>query len=229
MPGPSRHCLAAAALLLIAPALTRGQGTPEAALTYEQHVRPIFKALCFQCHGEEEHPKAGLDLRLVRRMTAGGKGGPAVVPGKPGESPLWDRVEADEMPKGEKKLTAGQKEVVRRWIAEGARTARPEPADPRDARFTEEELSFWAFQPVRRPAVPDVRDLGAEIRNPIDAFLAAKLGEKGLCFSPAADRRTLIRRATFDLTGLPPTPEEVEAFTCDAADDAYERLIDRLL
>jgi hypothetical protein len=116
---------------------------------------------------------------------------------------------------------------LRRWIAQGAKTARPEPADPRQARFTEEELSFWAFQPVRRPALPCVS--GTSVRTPVDAFLAAKLHERGLSFSPEADKRTLIRRATYDLHGLPPTPEEVEAFLRDDAPDAYERLIDRLL
>jgi hypothetical protein len=225
----SRHPLAAATLLLLAvPALGRGQGTTDSSLTYERDVRPIFKALCFRCHGENEKPKARLDLRLVRLMKAGGKSGPVVVPGKLGESLLWERVEVDEMPQGEKKLSAGQKDVIRRWIAQGARTARPEPADPRDARFTEEERSFWAFQPVRRPAIPPVQASDG-VRNAVDAFLVARLRDKGLRFAPEADRRTLIRRATFDLLGLPPTPEEVEAFVRDPDPAAYETLIDRLL
>jgi hypothetical protein len=229
MPGANPYPLAvAAALVLAAPVVCRGQAPPEAPVTYEAHVRPILKALCFQCHGEEEKPKGNLDVRLVRLLRAGGKSGPAVVPGRPEASELWRRVEADEMPRGEKKLTAQQKDLLRHWIAQGAKTARPEPADPRDARFTEEELTFWAFQPVRRPEVPPVSP-EYHVRNPVDAFLAANLKEKGLRFSPAADRRTLLRRATYDLLGLPPTPEDVEAFLKDDAPDAYERRIDRLL
>src|SRR5262245_27661155 len=88
---------------------------------------------------------------------------------------------------------------------------------------------WWSFQPVRRPAVPESRNPKFEIRNDIDRFILAKLAEKGLTFSPEADRRTLIRRMTFDLTGLPPTPGEVEAFAADKAPDAYEKLVDRLL
>lgn len=217
--------LAALALLVLHTATSRaGEGT----LTYEQHVRPILKAHCFQCHGETDPPKAKLDLRLVRLMHQGGHSGPAVVPGKPEDSELWKRIQANEMPKGPKKLSAEQKTVLRTWITQGARTARPEPADPNQARFTEEERSFWAFQPVRQLTVPAV-PADFKIRNPVDAFLAEKLAAQGLHFSPEADPRTLIRRATYDLTGLPPTPAEVEAFLADGQPDAYERLLDRLL
>jgi hypothetical protein len=200
----------------------------EKPLTYEKDVRPILKAACFQCHGEEPKPKAKLDLRLVHLMRQGGRSGPAVRPGRPDESLLWQRVAADEMPKGPKKLTAAQKAVLKAWVAQGARTARPEPDDPALARFTLEEFNHWAFQPVRRPPVPAVGP-AAGVRNPVDAFLRAALGGQGFGFSPEADRRTLIRRATFDLLGLPPTPEEVTAFVRDPGPDAYERLIDRLL
>jgi hypothetical protein len=128
-----------------------------------------------------------------------------------------------------KGLQPHEVEVIRRWIAAGAVTARPEPesigAGP---YFTEEERTFWSFQPVHRPEVPSTPG-GFDVRNPIDAFLGVQLRDKGLPFSPEADRPTLIRRATYDLLGLPPTPEEVAAFVTDAAPDAYERLIERLL
>lgn len=217
----------AVSLFFAMPALAQ-DGKPPAPLTFERDVRPILKALCFACHGEDGQTKGKLDLRLVRLMAKGGRHGTAIVPGSPEASLLWQRVEAEEMPKGEKKLNAAQKETLRRWIAQGAKTARPEPADPTKARFTEEELSFWSFQSIRHPEIPRLVS-PPRLSNAVDAFLAAKLREKGLHFSPEANRRTLIRRATYDLLGLPPTPEEVEAFVNDKEPDAYERLIDKLL
>jgi mono/diheme cytochrome c family protein len=201
-------------------------GTP---LTYENHVRPILKAHCFECHGESKKPRGGLDLRLRRLMVEGGETGPAIEPGKRDESLLFERVLKHEMPPGKVKLKKGEIEIVGRWIAEGAKTAKPEPEDIAPGLFiTEEERAFWAFQPITRAAPPKVKN-GARVRNPIDAFLLAKLEEKGLSLAPEADRRTLIRRATFDLLGLPPTPEEVEAFVKDTKPEAFERLVDRLL
>ena len=205
-------------LLFVAPLAGRAED-----VTFEKHVRPILKAACFQCHGEEEKPKGKLDVRLPSLMVKGGSSGPAVVPGKPDESPLVERIEADEMPEGGKKLTKEQKAVIRRWVAAGAKTARPEPKNPDDLRITDEERAFWAFQPVRKPVVPT----GAS--NPVDAFIDYTLARHGLKPNPLADRRTLIRRVTFDLTGLPPTPAEVETFLKDDSPTAYERLIDRLL
>jgi hypothetical protein len=198
-------------------------------LSFERDIRLILKAHCFHCHGEEPKPRGGLDLRLVRGMMRGGGLGPALVPGQRDESLLWVRVEEDEMPPVDKKLSAQEKALLASWIDQGARTLRPEPEDlPPGPVLTEEERAFWSFQPIRRHEVPAVR--GSEgVGNPIDAFLLAKLEANGLSFAPEADRPTLIRRATFDLTGLPPTPEEVEAFVHDPAPDAYERLIDRLL
>lgn len=241
------------------PALADEAVNPSASVTYEQDVRPILKAHCFQCHGEEGTPKAGLDVRLRRLIAAGGKSGAAIVPGKAEQSLIYQRVSKREMPPGEKKLSAEEIEVIGRWIAEGAKTARAEPAEIGEMLITEEERSFWAFQPVKRSEVPEVtpprlpseagehegsalsqegEHVGSatsqageatRVRTAIDAFLLAKLREKGLSFAPEADKRTLIRRATFDLLGLPPTPEEVAAFLADASPEAYERLIDRLL
>ena len=193
-------------------------------LLFETDVRPILKASCFHCHGEGGETEGGLDLRLVRLMVEGGDSGSALAPGEVAESLIWEKLLSDEMPKGDKKLSAEEKATIRDWIAQGARTARPEPEDANDARFTVEELGHWAFQPVQKPAVPD-----GEMMNPIDAFIAARLEESGLGFSLAADRRTLIRRLNFDLIGLPPGAEEVSAFLADESADAYEKLVDRLL
>ena len=208
-------------LLALCSALIIG-GDP---LTFEKDVRPILKQHCFLCHGELPKPKGGLDLRTVKMMKKGGESGPVVKPGDLAKSRIWERVFADEMPEGPKKVSAAQKAILKRWIAEGAKTARREPDDPNLARYTPEELSHWAFQPMKSIAPP--MNVG---RTEIDRFLLAKLDAAGVKgFSPAADRRTFIRRATFDLTGLPPTPEAVEAFVADSAPDAFERLIDRLL
>ena len=216
-------------LLYIAPSGSVGADTTPGApaLTYEQHVRPILKVACFHCHGEHDETPGGLDVRLVRLLVAGGDSGAAIVPGDVQGSLLWRRIAADEMPKGENKLTASQKETIRRWIEQGARTARPEPECVEEARFTLEELEHWAFQPVSEPAVP--QPAGYELRTPIDGFIARRLAAEGLPFSEAADRRTLIRRLTFDVIGLPPAPQDVERFVEDSAPDAYDRLVDRLL
>ena len=196
-------------------------------LFFEQHVRPILKAHCFHCHGEDHELRGELDVRLVRLMVQGGASGQAIAPGNAAESLLWQRIEADEMPEGTKKLTVDQKRTIREWIDRGAGTLRPEPEDVEQARFTPEELSHWSFQPVTRPAIPV--SSYHEHDTPIDHFIRARLGEESLDLSPAADRRTLIRRLMFDLHGLPPTRGEVERFVHDHAPNAYARLVDRLL
>ena len=194
------------------------------ALTFEKDIRPIFKTHCFQCHGEEGKTKGGLDVRLKRLLMKGGEHGPAIVSGRPDSSLLYKNIVSGEMPKGGKKLAPAEIALIRAWIDKGAPIARAEPEDPNAALITEEERAWWAFQPLRKPAVP-----ANGATNPIDAFLLARLKQKGLSLSLAADRRTLLRRATFDLTGLPPTPEETEAFLKDTAPDAYDKLVDRLL
>lgn len=197
------------------------------AITFEKHVRPILKAHCFQCHGEDAELSGGLDVRLARLITAGGESGPAVAAGEFEKSLLWSRISTDEMPPKGKKLSNLEKQAIADWIQQGVKTARAEPERPEEARFTEEELSYWAFQPVQPfvpPESPSPNDGGA-----IDAFVASKLAENGLAFSPAADRSTLIRRLTLDLHGLPPTVEQMDQFFQDSAPDATEQLVDRLL
>ncbi len=194
-----------------------------APVLFEKDIRPILKAHCFQCHGEDGREKGDLDVRLTRLLLEGGEHGPAIVPGKPNNSFLYKKVLSGKMPKDQKKLNANEIELIHNWIAQGAKTARPEPEDPDAVGITEEERSFWAFQPITNPHVPKIA------KNPVDAFLLRTLKAKELGFSEQANRRTLIRRATFDLTGLPPTPEEIKKFIEDKSPKAYEQLLDRLM
>lgn len=225
----SRLTIAAVALVLLAlPAAVRAQQAADAVF-FEQHVRPILKANCWNCHGETAKPKGGLDLRLARFLAQGGDSGPAVVAGKPKESLLLDRVKSEEMPPGKKKLTKKEIEVLERWIAQGAKTARPEPEKLGHGFFiSPDDEAFWSFQPIRKAEPPKVKN-AANVRTPLDAFVLKRLEDKGLSLSKEADRRTLIRRAYFDLLGLPPSPAEVDAFVKDTAPDAWEKLLDRLL
>ena len=192
-------------------------------ILFERDIRPVLKAHCFHCHGEDGKEKGNLDVRLKRLLLEGGKHGPALVAGEPENSLLLKMIKSGKMPKGQAKLPAEEIELIGEWIAQGAKTARPEPVDPDAIGITEEEYNFWAFQPTQDPKVPE------DATNPVDAFLLRQLRAEGLQFSKAADKRTLIRRATFDLTGLPPTPEEIKNFVEEESPDVYAKLIDRLL
>ena len=181
---------------------------------FDRDVAPLLAARCLDCH---RGPKAKGDLALSRRATAL----ESVAPGKPDESELWRRVAAGEMPP-KRPLPDAERTVLREWIAAGAKWG-SDPVDP--FRFTTNSRAgydWWSLRPVARPAAPAAG-------NPLDAFIRAKLTDSRLSPSPPADRRTLIRRVTFDLTGLPPTPEEVSAFLADTSPDAYEKVVDRLL
>ena len=192
-------------------------------ILFERDIRPVLKAHCFHCHGEDGKYKGDLDLRLRRLILEGGEHGPALVAGQPEKSLLLQKIRNGKMPKGQAKLTEEDIARIGEWITQGAKTARPEPEDPDAVLVTEEERNFWLLQPIKNPPVPK----GAQ--NPIDAFLLRALKAKKLNFSPPTDKRTLIRRATFDLTGLPPTPEEISTFINDSSSEAYSNLIDRLL
>ena len=197
--------------------------------TFETAIRPILKAACFECHGEGEKLSGNLDLRLRHLVVKGGTSGPAIAPGKADASLLLKRVRLGEMPPGKKKLSAEQIAVLDRWVANGAKVTGPEPATIAPGLLiTPEDRAFWFFQPVKRPTVPATTK-DDHSRTPIDAFLLDKMRGKQLAFAPDADKRILIRRATFDLTGLPPTLAEIDAFIQDNAADAYEKLVDRLL
>lgn len=184
-----------------------------AKLEYNRDVRPILADTCFKCHGFDKNTREA-DLRLdVREAAVADLGGyAAVVPGNPAKSEIWKRItttdEDDVMPpkKEHRQLSARDKEVIRRWIEQGA-----------------EYQPHWAYLAPQKPAVP------AGAPHPVDAFIRARHAELGLTMSPAADRRTLARRLYLDLLGVPPKRAEVEAFVGDAQPGAYERLVDRLL
>jgi mono/diheme cytochrome c family protein len=198
-------------------------------LTFERDVRPILKQHCFQCHGEGEKPKGGVDLRLRRFMLKPGKDGDTVLsPGKPTESELVQVLIHGEMPEKGKPLKPEQIALIQQWVAQGAKTARPEPAEVPKYFITEEEREFWAFQPIQRGNPPAVKN-AALVRTPVDSFLLAKLEAQGLRFNPEADKATLLRRVWIDITGLPRTPAELDAFLDDDRPGAYERMVDRAL
>jgi hypothetical protein len=202
---------------------------PPDQLTYEQHIWPIFRAHCFDCHGADEAKKGDLDLRLVRFMQTGGDTGSALTPGKPDESLLIQRIRKGQMPPGEAKVSAAELQIIEKWVAQGARTVRPEPeAIPPGLGILPEEREFWSFHPIVRPAVPASAAM-EQVRNPIDAFLLAEMKPAGLTFSAEASKLTLLRRVYFDLLGLPPSATETEQFLADNAPDAFERLVNTLL
>jgi mono/diheme cytochrome c family protein len=184
---------------------------------------------CLECHNGSDR-KGGLDL--TRRETAlkGGDTGPALDAGHPDRSLLVERIEQGEMPpEGRSQLTKDERALLRQWVADGAKWS-TDPIDP--LRFTTARRAgydWWSLAPIKPVAPPSIQNPKSKIQNPIDAFIHAKLAENGLEPSPPADRRTLIRRLSFDLIGLPPTPAEVEAFAADQDERAYERLVDRLL
>ncbi len=209
---------------------------------FEQKVRPLLAENCYSCHGGKKQ-KGGLRLDSLEAILKGGEAGPVVVPGKPGESLLVEAIHYQglEMPPTGK-LALEKIAVLTRWVSLGA----PWPSRDRLAhagstsvRPTQSPLvaasrALWSVSPVRRPAVPDFAKPGRSdwadwSRNPIDRFVQTALLDRGLTPATEAGKPALIRRVTFDLTGLPPTPEEVDAFLADDAPDAYERLIDRLL
>ncbi|MHA3772198.1 DUF1549 domain-containing protein [Verrucomicrobiota bacterium sgz303538] len=216
-------------LLLTALVVLSVRNAEAADLTFERDIRPILKTHCFHCHGEGEELKGGVDLRLKRFLLKPTEDGAHVmVPGKPEESEMVKLIREGEMPKKGRKLTAAELATLEQWISHGAQTLREEPAEVPKFWITEEEREFWAFQPIRHPEPPVVKN-PARVRTPVDAFVLAKLETQGLDFAPEADKPTLLRRVTLDLTGLPPTPEEVDAFIGDNTPEAYDKVVDRLL
>ncbi|MCA1684375.1 MAG: DUF1553 domain-containing protein [Planctomycetia bacterium] len=208
----------AAAGVVLSLAMTLAAGPRRAgAVDFNRDVRPILSEACFACHGPDKAKRKG-DLRLDTRDGAFAAEG-VIVPGKPDESELMARLVSDDPdermppPGSGRSLTKAQVDLLRRWIAGGA-----------------EWKGHWAYIPPERPPVPDAS--GAPrgfVRNDVDRFVFAELAERGLTPSPEADRVTLARRLSFDLTGLPPTPAEVDAFVKDTTPVAYESMVDRLL
>ena len=229
--------------LVTAPLVAQEPPRPATIEHFEKKIRPLFLAHCSRCHGADPAKlKGGLDLTTKAGLLSGGDTGPAVVPGDPERSTLIQSVrylgDLKMPPKG--KLSDREIADLTDWVKNGApwpeSPARPAPS-PNPVRgsgprplFTDEQKTFWSFQPIRDPAIPSVTyPSGAPVSHPVDAFLQAKRQEKGLAPAKPADKRTLIRRVTFDLTGLPPTPEEVDVFLHDQSDDAFAKVVDRLL
>jgi hypothetical protein len=227
-------CLIAGLMILYGAGCAPAQ-PPEPAVFFEQKVRPILQTNCFTCHSHAaKKSKGGLVLDSRDAILTGGDRGPAVVPGKPDESLFLKavgRLDDDLKMPPTGKLADEQIATLREWVQLGAPwSAKPTAAAARPkGTITDEDRKWWAFQSVKAVAVPDVHNPKLEIQNPIDAFVIARLRAVGLTLAPPADRRVLIRRVTFDLTGLPPTPAEVEAFVNDPSTGAYEKLVDRLL
>jgi hypothetical protein len=205
------------------------QGLPEAralqagALDFRRDVEPILKTSCYGCHSGPS-PKSNLRLDAKAAVLKGGIGGAAIVPGDSNDSRLIHRIEGaggePRMPLGRPPLTPAQIATLRHWIDSGAPWAKDELAS--DGKIER----HWAYLPPVRPLVPKV---SGPVLNPIDNFILARLAQDGMTFSPPATKEKLMRRVTLDLTGLPPSPKEIDAFLADSRPDAYERLVDRLL
>jgi hypothetical protein len=200
---------------------------------FEREIAPILVSHCLDCH-QPNKGSGELDLSTRASLLKGGEQGAAVVPGKPAQSLLVERISAGEMPPPDAKeahpLSKAQVELLRAWIAAGASWPdgrqlgiHERPIDLDQAR------QFWSFQPVRRPALPSIRDPQSAIRNFVDSFILDKLTAANLTLSPPAPKRDFLRRLSLDLRGLPPSLDEQESFLSDDSPDAYERVADRML
>lgn len=222
--------------LVVSPSLL-GAAEPSAEQVefFEKSIRPVLVQNCIDCHGPDD-VQSKLRVDSLSGLLTGGERGPAIVPGKPKESLLLSAVKHEDVLQMPPKNKLSPREVadIAKWIELGA----PWPGTSVEAAstskkadaavITDEDRRFWSFQTPVAAAPPKVHD-EAWVRTPIDRFILSDLAANNLQPSRPADPRTLIRRATFDLTGLPPTPEEVEAFAADASPKAYEALIERLL
>jgi hypothetical protein len=226
---------AAGLLAIIANATAASAVSQVDADFFHRRIQPLLAENCFKCHSHSaDKIKGGLVLDSRAGLLQGGENGAAIVPGDPEKSLLIQAVrytDADlQMPPKGKRLDAAQIAELEKWVKLGAPWPGANAAKTagRPAKFTDEDRQWWAFQPVREPKVPEVRDSGWS-RTPIDRFVFRKLTAEGLKPSPEAQRRALARRVFFDLWGLPPSADDLDAFLSDAAPEAYEKLIDRLL
>ncbi len=231
-PAPHFVCFVLFVVLLL-PLHLDAADSPDAAGIefFEKEIRPVLVDHCYGCHSATaEKIKGGLRLDSREALLRGGENGPVLVPGQPDKSRLLTAIrytDADlQMPPKDKKLSAKQIAAIEHWIRMGAPDPRSEkstlPATAQAAR------NHWAFQPVHPPSIPAVRNAGW-VQTPVDAFILQKLEANGLHPARPADKRSLIRRASFDLIGLPPTPQEVQEFVRDDSSDAFAKVVDRLL
>ncbi|QDU59022.1 PSD1 and planctomycete cytochrome C domain-containing protein [Aeoliella mucimassa] len=221
---------------VVATGFAQEEEAPSGAAQFHQQVEPVLLARCLSCHGESG--QAGLDLRTREQLLAGGDSGPAVAPSSASDSLLYDYVSSGQMPP-DKPLSEDEVTAIKRWIEQGAYYP-PQPLDPL-ARTTDKRAGYdwWSLQPIAKPQVPGSQAPAEWQQSPIDHFVYRRLAAAELTPSPPADPVTLLRRAKFDLLGLPPTPEEVAQFVAECqqetgqagkvGDAAYESLIDRLL
>ena len=235
------HGLLAGAAILAATAGVRAAAPPATPTTGKQAEAPnaaeyaaaqaIFTAKCVRCHGPEKQ-KSGLRLDTRSAVLEGGIDGAVIVPGKSAESRMVRQLLGESkprMPYKEPPLDAGEIAAIRAWIdagAPGPAEAKAEATAPAKAEATAPK--HWAYVKPVRPAVPSVKKPDW-VKTPIDAFVLARLEQEGLSPSPEASREALVRRVTLDLTGLPPSPAEIDAFLADTSADAYEKVVDRLL
>ncbi len=227
---------AVAAGFVTSAAAAPGKLDPEQLAFFEKKIRPVFAEHCYKCHSAQaEKLKGGLFVDSKDGLLKGGTSGPAIVPGRPEKSLLIKDLKStnpDEMmpPKGER-LSPQIIADFETWIRMGAPDPRTETSGAAAALKVDWDKAreHWAYQPVKAPVVPKVKDAGKWAKSDLDRFVLAKLESKGLVPSPSADKRTLIRRATFDLTGLPPTVQEVNDFLADKSANAFAKVIDRLL
>ncbi len=233
--------------VVIAPAQTRGTDakspskdgqtafSAEQIRFFETQVKPVLQANCFACHGAGAKLSGDLQLNNRSTLLKGGASGPAVSLSKPEESILVKAIHYDgrQMPPSGK-MSPDKIEILTKWVkmglpwTPGTEAAAKAPTGIIPPQVNAETMKFWAFQPVKRSRIPTVKN-AAWVRNPIDAFILAKLESNGLKPAPSASRAVLIRRAYYDLTGLPPTPAEVQAFLADKSDYAWAKVVDRLL
>jgi mono/diheme cytochrome c family protein len=228
-----KQFLCSTLFLVLLAAAARAAPPRDPALTdhFEKKVRPLLSAHCWKCHGAEKS-KSGLRLDSAQALARGGSSGPAIVPGKPEESRLIHAVqqtgELKMPPKG--KLKDQEIADLVAWVKAGAVWPDGGVAKSKTSagKFTAEQRNFWAFQPVRAAVPPNVKSVGW-VKSRVDRFILAKLEAMRLWPALPADKLTLLRRVTFDLTGLPPTPREIDAFVADHSPDAFRKVVDRLL
>ena len=210
---------------------TGSQSASGSSVDYQRDIEPLFRARCHMCHGPGQQ-MSGLRLDRAEDALRGGYSGPVILPGKAADSRLIRLVAGLEkgvvMPSAGERLSAAEIDLLRAWIDQGAVWPKDSSGDEGVRQGTRPKSDHWSFQPITRPELPDLKNRNWA-RNPIDRFVAAKLEAEGVKPSAAADKATLIRRASLDLTGLPPEPQEVEQFLLDNRPDAYDWLIDRLL
>src|SRR6266850_3285042 len=214
---------------LNAPTSTLTNTNTEGRKLFTESVRPVFEQVCLDCHGGKR-TRSGFDLTSREGLLKGGDNGIAAVLNDPESSRLIRMLRHKEdpgMPYKKPPLDEAMISRLAQWIAAGAPYEAPLKGSPTNAKDTPDHETLWSVQPLTNPPVPRIESVS--IRSPIDAFIQAKLREKNLAPAPEADRRTLIRRLTFDLHGLPPATEEVNAFLEDKDPGAYEKLVDRLL